>query len=219
MNTLPSIVLASASPRRRELLARLGVTFRVMASDVNEDPLTNETPLQTQQRITRNKARVVQTQLLAADPIHQDTVVIAADTTVLLDGEMLNKPTDAAEAWSMLRKLRGRAHEVQTCLVICEGAREEMHIAACQVQMRNYSDDEIAAYITTGDPFDKAGAYAVQHAQFHPVDEIVGCPLNVIGLPLCQLRRFQQCEFECKIEGVACRDNECAARGSLRHAQ
>lgn len=174
------MILASASPRRRELLAALGVTFETRPSDVDETPLPGETPLDTQHRITLLKAR-------AANADHD--IVIAADTTVLLDGEMLNKPADADEARHMLRRLRGRVHEVQSCVVVKQGAQERMEIASSLVLMRDYTDEEIEAYIATGDPFDKAGAYAAQHPGFHPVAEIRGCPLNVIGLPLCALRR------------------------------
>lgn len=201
MKDSASIILASASPRRRELLGALGVEFEVRPSNVNEDPLPGETPLETQQRITRDKARVQISDIrsqTAETPSASDLTsdlcnlpisptIIACDTTVLLDGEMLNKPADEAEAWAMLRKLRNRTHEVQSCIVIRHGEVETLDIVTSQVVMRDYSDAEIAAYIATGDPFDKAGSYAVQHEQFHPVAEIRGCPLNVIGLALCRL--------------------------------
>ena len=193
MNHQPhSIILASASPRRRELLGALGVAFEVRPSNVNEDPWPGETPLETQHRITRDKARVQTSEDsgLTSDlcnlPI--SPTIIACDTTVLLDGEMLNKPADEAEAWAMLHKLRNRTHQVQSCIVIRQGDAETLDVVTSQVVMRDYSDAEIAAYIATGDPFDKAGSYAVQHEQFHPVAEIRGCPLNVIGLALCRLR-------------------------------
>ncbi|MGQ9904020.1 MAG: Maf family protein [Anaerolineae bacterium] len=197
------MILASASPRRRELLAALGVAFDVHPSDVDETPLPGETPLDTQHRITLLKAR-------AANCDHD--IVIAADTTVLLDGEMLNKPADADEARRMLRRLRSRAHEVQSCLVVKRGTQETMEIVSSLVVMRNYTDDEIEAYIATGDPFDKAGAYAVQHPGFHPVAEIRGCPLNVIGLPLCALRRQlphlpDPSPICLKISGRACQEH------------
>ncbi len=176
-----AVILASASPRRRELLAALGVEFEVRPSNIDETPLPGEMPLDTQHRVTLMKARAAN----ARD--HQ--TVIAADTTVLLDGEMLNKPADADDARRMLRRLRGRAHEVQSCVVIKQGERETMEIVSSLVLMRDYGDDEIEAYIATGDPFDKAGAYAVQHPGFKPVADIRGCPLNVVGLPLCCLRR------------------------------
>jgi septum formation protein len=161
-------------------MRQLGVEFTACRPDVDETPLPGERPLDTQHRITLEKANAPQ-----AGP---DEVVIAADTTVLLDGEMLNKPADAAEAWAMLRRLRGRIHEVQTCIVIKQGKRVSREIVSSLVTMRDYSDAEIGVYIATGDPFDKAGSYAVQHPIFQPVAAIQGCPLNVIGLPLCRLR-------------------------------
>lgn len=176
------IILASASPRRRELLAALGVAFEIRPPHVNEDPLPGENPLETQHRITREKARVV------ADA--PSSVVIACDTTVLLNGEMLNKPADAAEARRMLIALRDREHEVQSCVVVRDGSGERMACDTTLVQMRNYTNPEMEEYIASGDPFDKAGSYAVQHEQFNPVSRIHGCPLNVIGLPLCRLRQL-----------------------------
>src|SRR5512135_2104863 len=137
------MILSSSSPRRRELLTRLGVPFVAFSPEVDETPHPGETPLQTQHRITLEKARAP-----AAAP---GETVIAADTTVLLDGEMLNKPADADEAWSMLRKLRGRTHEVQSCIVIKQGEHEGMEVVSSLVTMRNYADEEIAAYIATGD--------------------------------------------------------------------
>jgi septum formation protein len=138
----------------------------------------------------------------------------------LLDGEMLNKPADQAEAWAMLRKLRNRVHEVQSCIVIKRGDKEIVDVVSSQVVMRDYSDDEIAAYIATGDPFDKAGSYAVQHALFHPVAQIRGCPLNVIGLALCRLRahlpELLDCEGVCEAySGKPCSQNLGAVK-SLR---
>lgn len=178
------IILASASPRRRELLAALGVDFVVRPPHVDEDPLPGESPLDTQHRITRDKARAAVTGAPSA-------LVIACDTTVLLDGNMLNKPVGADDAWRMLRALRGRAHEVQSCVVARLGDDERIECMSSFVRMRDYADAEISAYIASGDPFDKAGAYAVQHAEFSPVEEIAGCPLNVMGLPLCRLRAMR----------------------------
>jgi MAF protein len=185
MSDTTQIILASASPRRRELLAAMGVEFIVMPANVNEDPLSGETPLETQHRITREKARAA---IQNPKSEIQNAIIIACDTTVLLDGEMLNKPADADEARIMLRRLRGRAHDVQSAIVIRQDDAEKIDIVTSQVVMRDYRDDEIEAYIATGDPFDKAGSYAVQHPQFSPVLAIRGCPLNVIGLALCHVR-------------------------------
>lgn len=190
MNRERTIVLASASPRRRQLLSQLGVSFTARASNVNEDALPGESPAETQKRITLAKAEAISHDLHV---MPTPWVVIASDTTVLLDGEMLNKPADVQDAWSMLHRLRGCSHVVQSCLVVLEGDAERetrriVEFVQSEVRMRDYRDEEIAAYIATGDPFDKAGSYAVQHPQFRPVSEIVGCPLNVIGLSLCRLR-------------------------------
>ena len=172
----------------------LGLSFQVCPSDVDESPLPGETPLQTQRRITREKARRAQAKLSEGGAIRSSLaapvlpIIIACDTTVLLDGEMLNKPADAGEARTMLRRLRGRTHQVQSAIVICQGEREIVDLVSSQVTMRSYGDDEIEAYIATGDPFDKAGSYAAQHATFQPIVQIRGCPLNVVGLALCHLR-------------------------------
>ncbi len=191
----------------------LGLTFQVCPADVDETPLPDETPLETQYRITREKARTAQKRLalgtcaaqidppsaerMMTDPpspvLHlqspiADSIIIACDTTVVLDGEMLNKPADADEARMMLRRLRGRIHQVQSAIVICWNGHERLDTVSSQVTMRDYSDDEIEAYIATGDPFDKAGGYAAQHPSFQPIAHIRGCPLNVVGLALCHVR-------------------------------
>lgn len=161
--------------------------------------MSGETPLETQRRITRDKALAVvspESRVSNAAQFEVDVerenrdsgLVIACDTTVLLDDDMLNKPANEAEAWSMLRRLRGRAHHVQSCLVVLHAGRVFEDVQVSEVVMRAYGDEEIAAYVATGDPYDKAGGYAVQHAQFAPVAHVKGCPLNVIGLPLCVLR-------------------------------
>ncbi|MFN3704946.1 MAG: Maf family protein [Thermoflexales bacterium] len=180
------LVLASASPRRRELLSSLGLAFEVCPPHVAEEPLPGETPLQTQERITRDKAAVAQRQI--GDP---QAAIVACDTTVLLlDGTMLNKPRNAPEARAMLRTLRQQGeHVVQSVLVTRHGQREMLSVVTSQVFMRPYTDVEMDAYIASGEPFDKAGGYAVQDAHFRPVLRIVGCPLNVVGLPLCCLRQ------------------------------
>jgi septum formation protein len=182
------LVLASASARRRDLLSRLGVGFQVCPADVDESPWPGETPLETQLRITRDKARTAQTRLFTAYPALAERPVIACDTTVLLDGEMLNKPAGPEDARRMLRCLRGRTHQVQSVIVVRHGERETAEPVSTHVLMRDYDDEEIEAYIATGDPFDKAGSYAVQHPLFRPVAEMRGCPLNVVGLALCRLR-------------------------------
>jgi len=181
----PHILLASASPRRRELLGRLPVTFTVKPTDVDEDGLTasySGAPEELALHLARHKA-------VAAAQWADATVdvVLTADTTVSLDGVFLGKPRDAADAWSMLRQLRDRTHIVATGIVLLVPITGEQRTCLRQtpVTMRDYSDEEIAAYIATGDPFDKAGSYAIQHAVFQPVARIAGCATNVIGLPIC----------------------------------
>lgn len=185
-----TLVLASASPRRRELLRSLGVPFRVRGSDVPE-PLLAGVPAERQaQDLAAAKARAV----AAAAP---GAVVLAADTIVVLDGAPLGKPADAAEACAMLRALRGRAHAVVTGIAGVPAGHNPgvaapvaMDAAVTTVRMRDYGDEEIAAYVATGDPLDKAGAYAIQHPRFRPVAHIDGCYCNVMGLPLWNVRRL-----------------------------
>lgn len=185
MTPPPTLLLASGSPRRRELLRLLGLSFATTRADIDETPLPGESARAYTIRLSQDKARTA----LAAAAGH--TLVLAADTTVA-DGEaILGKPADADEAWAMLRQLRGRAHQVYTALTVIDVAtgRAITDIAVTDVPMRAYSDDEIAAYIASGDPFDKAGGYAIQHAGFHPAALTSGCYANVVGLPLCHLLR------------------------------
>ena len=179
----PCLLLASQSPRRRELLALLGLPFEVTVANVIEIPQAGEPPLATVARLSRAKTRVA--------PIHSDAIVIACDTVVALDGELLGKPRDATEATAMLRRLRARPHTVYSGVTLLETAtgRALTEVAETRVAMRAYSDAEIATYVASGDPLDKAGAYAIQHPGFHPVAELQGCYANVMGLPLCHLTR------------------------------
>lgn len=179
-------------------MTQLGVVFDARAMDINEDAQLGETPTETQKRITLAKAMAVN---LRGQGHPAGAIVIACDTTVLLDGEMLNKPADADEAREMLRRLRGRAHQVQSCIVARRPERTHLDIVVSDVYMREYGDDEVECYIASGDPFDKAGSYAVQHPVFRPVERVCGCPLNVVGLSLCQLRthipELPPCEAVC----------------------
>jgi len=121
-------------------------------------------------------------------------ITIGADTAVVLDGEVFGKPRTAEEATTMLRRLRGRTHCVLTAVAVLADGRAHVVAASAEVQMRDYSDEEIAAYVATGDPLDKAGAYALQHGQFHPVALVRGCYQDAIGLPLCHLARLLRAE-------------------------
>ncbi len=180
---LPILLLASNSPRRRELLALGGWMFNVESANLDESQLPGETPADYVTRLAGAKARAV---LTRARPEH---VIIGSDTSVVVDGEIWGKPADEAEARSMLQRLRGRAHQVYTGIAILRAASGELLCDLCvtEVPMRAYSDEEIDAYIASGDPLDKAGAYGIQHPDFQPVVNMAGCYAGVMGLPLCHL--------------------------------
>jgi MAF protein len=135
--------------------------------------------------------RVSQAKALAVNDVRADELIIAADTVVVLDNEVLGKPRDADDATRMLRRLRGRPHVVYTAISLWHKPLRKMinELAGSTVWMRDYSDAEIASYVDSGDPLDKAGAYAIQHPEFDPVARVEGCWLSVVGLPLCHLRR------------------------------
>lgn len=181
------LVLASASPRRRELLAALGVPFTVQAADVPELFVPGVPAGEQAERLALDKARACP---LSLDFEREGVIVLGADTIVVLNGEPLGKPEDAEQARQMLCSLRGRAHEVITGVAVVQGQIRRTSGATTLVHMRAYTDAEIEAYIATGDPFDKAGAYAIQHTGFAPVAHIEGCYCNVMGLPLWTVRRL-----------------------------
>jgi septum formation protein len=185
------IILASNSPRRRELLRLGGWRFDVAPADVNEDQAPGEDPLDYVKRMAISKTSAV------VERGNHDAIIIGADTIVVdsnQDGEVkiLGKPSDAEEAIYMLRRMRGKTHQVYTAVVVVGTSRADIEtdLSVSQVRMRPYSESEITAYIDTGDPFDKAGAYAIQHSGFHPVEVVEGCYANVVGLPLCAVERL-----------------------------
>ncbi len=173
------IVLASASPRRRELFELLRLPFVVETAEVDETPRPGEAPEVLVARLSAIKAASV-----IGNVSHG--LVVAADTVVVLDDEILGKPRDADHAVRMLRRLRNREHVVHSGVAVADAAsrRTAIHLSATTVWMRDYSDAEIEAYVASGDPLDKAGAYAIQHAGFRPVARIEGCFAGVMGLPL-----------------------------------
>ena len=177
--------LASNSPRRRQLISLGGWMFHVTAVDVDETPRFGEHPHAYVTRLAAEKA------LAASNTLRPDSVVVAADTTVADGGGILGKPNDVTDAIQMLQHLRGRTHQVYTAIAILPFGNQHPVTDVCmtQVAMRNYSDVDIFAYVATGDPFDKAGAYAIQHPRFSPVAHIDACYANVVGLPLCHLTR------------------------------
>ena len=191
----PRFILASGSPRRRELIASLGIDFEVITPDVDENRRPGEAPFDYVQRLSRLKAET------AASSLKSPVTVLAADTIVMLaadtigvdeTGEILGKPENAHDAWDMLRRLRDRDHIVCTAFTVLrigDSVASVSDSARTTVHMRDYADSEIAAYIASGDPFDKAGSYAIQNRQFDPVAYIDGCHNNVIGLPLCAVKR------------------------------
>ena len=186
------LILASASPRRRELLERLGLPFEVRPSGI-EEPLAAGVPASTlATTLARAKAADIADRLRAAG---EAALVLGADTLVVLDGQPLGKPTSQGDARAMLRALRGRSHEVVTAVVVRDAdpaGRELTEAVVSQVLMRDYTDDEIAAYVATGEPDDKAGAYAVQGRGRRLVSRVDGCYTNVVGLPLRTTARLLQ---------------------------
>ena len=186
--TTPILTLASNSPRRRELLALTGWTFDVRPAAIDETPHSAEAPDVYVSRLARSKGAAT------AGLLPAGRLVLAADTIVADGPELMGKPEGPEQAASMLRQLRGRTHQVYTAIAVIEtglGNAPRMAEDRCRsnVPMRAYSDAEIDAYVATGDPLDKAGAYAIQHAGFHPVEQFSGCFASVMGLPLCHLVR------------------------------
>lgn len=180
------IILASNSPRRKELISLLGTHFQARPAEVDESVLPGESPLPYVLRLAESKARAV------ASLVPSDSLVIAADTTVADGLDILGKPDDERQAVEMLSRLAGHTHQVHTAIALLDNTNGALFLDVCttEVPMRAYTQEEIDAYVATGDPMDKAGAYAIQHAGFHPVDHLAGCYANVVGLPLCQLTRL-----------------------------
>ena len=176
------IILASASPRRMELLASAGIDFEVFAGNAPEDIMPGEGPLDHVLRLARDKALEVAARC-------EGRFFIGADTIVLCDGEIMGKPEDAADAERMLRKLSGVSHAVITGFALYDRARDELlsDAATTRVYFKQLRDEEIRDYIATGCPFDKAGAYAIQGGAAHMVERIEGSYTNVVGLPLCEV--------------------------------
>jgi septum formation protein len=181
---LPRLILASASPRRRDLLARLRGDFTVIPSEVDETLDPGPLPEATA-KLALRKARAVAAGL-------GDGVVLGADTLVVIDGEALGKPRDGAEAAAMLRRLRGRWHEVITAIAAVDVAtgREASEAVITRVRMADYTDADIAAYVESGEPLDKAGAYAIQERGGALVAAVRGSYTNVVGLPVEETRRL-----------------------------
>ena len=181
------LVLASASPRRRELLAQAGYSFQIHPAHIPEDPLPGEDPIAYVVRLARDKAQAVFRELATANPPAKDArplAVLGADTTVAVDNHILGKPEDPADAARMLRLLSGRSHLVLTGVALATANGTEVAAEATAVRFLTLSDREIAAYVASGEPMDKAGAYAIQGRAARWIPRIEGCYFNVVGLPL-----------------------------------
>ena len=181
----PALLLASNSPRRRQMLSWLGWEYSVFPADIDESHQPGETPDTYVLRLSAAKGQAVSGQAAPGQ------WVLAADTVVVHRGDLLGKPASPAEAGEMLRRLRGRSHQVYSALTLSDpqGPLRVQELCVSKVPMRPFSDAEIESYIQSGDPFDKAGGYAIQHPGFNPVENFSGCVASVMGLPLCHLER------------------------------
>lgn len=175
------LILASASPRRSVLLREAGYDFEVEPADVDESPLAGEPARAYVIRVAADKARAVAAR-------HPDGAVLAADTAVVVDGDLLGKPAGDEDAKAMLRRLSGRTHEVLTGIVLSRAGAELSDVAATQVRFRPLSAAEIDWYVASGEPHDKAGAYGVQGLAARFVEAVEGSYSNVVGLPVLAVR-------------------------------
>lgn len=176
------LILASASPRRRELLAKLTPDFTVCDAGFDESAVRAQTPAALAAALAQGKCR-------AAAQTHPGCAVIGCDTVVDVGGTVFGKPRDAADAARMLRALSGRVHAVHTGVCVRAGQAEERFVETTRVRFAPLSEEEIARYIATGDPFDKAGAYGIQNGACRFVTAVEGCYFNVMGLPVAHLYR------------------------------
>ena len=174
------VILASASPRRRELLTLIGIAHEVEPADIDESLLPGEGPAAHAERLARTKAHTIAER-------RPDAVVIAADTIVVVDGDVLGKPRDAAAARAMLKRLSGRTHTVLTAIAVARASQTESAVESVDVTFRSVSDDEIGSYIATGEPMDKAGAYGIQGYGATIVERVDGDYFSVMGLGLRRL--------------------------------
>jgi septum formation protein len=173
----PQIILASASPRRSELLKQIGISHRIMAVDIDETPLANESPLAYVERVAAEKSAACQVLL------NDNLPVLSADTSVICDGEIMGKPLDLDHAVSMLSRLSGRSHQVYSAVSL-RGDAHWQALSISEVKFKPLSTDEIIAYWQTGEPCDKAGAYAIQGLASTFIESITGSFSGVMGLPL-----------------------------------
>ena len=179
------LYLASGSPRRRELLTQIGVPYTAISADVDETPLTDEAPAAYVERLARGKAEAGRSMITSSESL-APACVLGADTAVVLDGKILGKPLDQADALAMLMALSGREHEVLTAIAVLDGSRCESLVVRSQVRFRVISRDEAAAYWLSGEPRDKAGGYAIQGLAAVFVAGLNGSYSAVVGLPVCE---------------------------------
>jgi septum formation protein len=180
------LILASGSPRRYELLSQAGLTFTVVAASINEDLMPNESAAAYVQRLAEEKAQAVWNAHSSSANPDDPLIVVGADTCVVCDGHILGKPVDTADARRMLELLSGRTHAVLTGLAVVTANRIVRDLEITQVTFNCLNDAEIAQYITSGEPLDKAGAYAIQGYAARWIPRIEGCYFNVVGLPIAR---------------------------------
>jgi len=183
--TVSPLLLASASPRRRDLLRALGVAFDVHPADVDETPQPGETPIQTAERLARAKVHAIA-------EVHPMRAILAADTIVTIDGTTLGKPRDAEENAAFLRRLAGRPHTVVTAHAMQHDGNLATETVTTTVHLRNLRDAEIEAWVARGEGLDKAGGYAIQDVGAALVGEVHGCYSNVVGLSLPAVVRLAE---------------------------
>ncbi|AHG39521.1 septum formation protein Maf [Pseudomonas syringae CC1557] len=179
---MPSLYLASGSPRRRELLTQIGVPFTVLSAQIDETPFAHETPAVYVERLALGKAQAGLSSLAA----NQQACVMGADTAVVLEGRILGKPVDEADALAMLSALSGREHEVMTAVAVIDGQRSATCVVTSRVRFRPIQHHEAQAYWASGEPADKAGGYAIQGLAAIFVEGLQGSYSGVVGLPLCE---------------------------------
>ena len=175
--TAPQITLASASPRRAALLRQIGISFEICVSGIVEERLTQESPESYVKRLAKEKAAAVQ---------HGSLPALGADTTVVLDGQILEKPENRADGLRMLQQLQGRSHKVLTAVSLCDAQRDSTVLASALVNFREADADELARYWRSGEPIDKAGAYGIQGLGAIFIASVCGQPSTVAGLPLVE---------------------------------
>jgi septum formation protein len=182
------LYLASQSPRRRELLEQIGMTFSVLHVEVPEQRAAGESPMDYVHRVARDKARAGLAHLAAGDRAH--AIVLGSDTEVVLEGDVFGKPRDADDAAAMLRRLSGRTHEVISAVWLVADGREQGDVCVSQVRFAKLDVATIATYVASGEPFGKAGAYAIQGHGASLIEHLEGSYSGVMGLPLFETSRL-----------------------------